>query len=214
MTSNEHSSPLVYLPTPAPQTPSLILDVGCGSGLSGDSITSAGHHWIGIDISTSMLSMFTWNVFSYSDSAASIIRRSSSGRDRRWFDAGGYGKAYVIYSHYDDVITKSHYILISCLFSFVSFNIFYSVLRFRPGSFDGAIRSLFLLQYYFYYHFGYWLIKLQLRFFFSVSAVQWLCNADKKSHVPYQRLTTFFKWLYSSLTKGARAVSSPNLWKM
>eukprot|EP00049_Salpingoeca_infusionum_P002461 m.57190 g.57190 ORF g.57190 m.57190 type:complete len:277 (+) comp11590_c0_seq1:245-1075(+) len=35
--------------------PSLILDVGCGSGLSGEYLTLAGHQWIGFDISQDML---------------------------------------------------------------------------------------------------------------------------------------------------------------
>ncbi|PIO30816.1 hypothetical protein AB205_0163490 [Aquarana catesbeiana] len=35
--------------------PCYLLDVGCGSGLSGDYITEQGHHWVGIDISTAML---------------------------------------------------------------------------------------------------------------------------------------------------------------
>ena len=33
----------------------LILDVGCGSGLSGEVLTDEGHYWIGCDISKSML---------------------------------------------------------------------------------------------------------------------------------------------------------------
>lgn len=35
--------------------------------------------------------------------------------------------------------------------------------------------------------------------FFSISAVQWLCNADKKSDVPAKRLYCFFSSLYSVL---------------
>lgn len=35
--------------------PSLILDIGCGSGLSGSVLEENNHHWIGIDISKSML---------------------------------------------------------------------------------------------------------------------------------------------------------------
>lgn len=35
----------------------LILDIGCGSGLSGCEIDEAGHSWIGIDISQSMLNV-------------------------------------------------------------------------------------------------------------------------------------------------------------
>lgn len=50
---------------------------------------------------------------------------------------------------------------------------------FKAGTFDGAI---------------------------SVSALQWLCNADKTSHNPQKRLYTFFSTLFSSLTRSARAV--------
>lgn len=31
--------------------------VGCGSGLSGETLSEHGHQWIGLDISQSMLSM-------------------------------------------------------------------------------------------------------------------------------------------------------------
>lgn len=38
-------------------TSCLLLDVGCGSGLSGTVLEENGHMWIGIDISPSMLGM-------------------------------------------------------------------------------------------------------------------------------------------------------------
>lgn len=50
---------------------------------------------------------------------------------------------------------------------------------FRPGTFDGVI---------------------------SISALQWLCNADKKYHHPPKRLLKFFSTLYSCMGRGARAV--------
>jgi len=34
---------------------SYVLDVGCGSGLSGQALEEAGHYWVGCDISMSML---------------------------------------------------------------------------------------------------------------------------------------------------------------
>ncbi|XP_037533451.1 probable 18S rRNA (guanine-N(7))-methyltransferase [Nematolebias whitei] len=52
-------------------------------------------------------------------------------------------------------------------------------LPFRPGTFDGCV---------------------------SISALQWLCNADKRSHSPPKRLHSFFSTLYSSLARGSRAV--------
>lgn len=36
-------------------TPALLLDLGCGSGLSGETITDNGHMWVGMDISPAML---------------------------------------------------------------------------------------------------------------------------------------------------------------
>ncbi|POI25223.1 hypothetical protein CIB84_011026 [Bambusicola thoracicus] len=36
--------------------------------------------------------------------------------------------------------------------------------------------------------------------------VQWLCNADKKSHSPPKRLYRFFSTLYTALARGSRAV--------
>ena len=40
----------------------------------------------------------------------------------------------------------------------------------------------------------------------SISALQWLCNADKKEHNPRHRLNVFFQSLYNCLTRGARAI--------
>eukprot|EP00041_Stephanoeca_diplocostata_P010215 m.162528 g.162528 ORF g.162528 m.162528 type:complete len:284 (+) comp18072_c0_seq5:178-1029(+) len=109
-----------------PDTPCHLLDVGCGSGLSGEELSELGHTWIGCDISPSMLDV--------------AVDREVEG-DLCQHDMG-HG------------------------------------MFFRPGTFDGVI---------------------------SVSALQWLCNADKKSHVPQKRLNTFFTTLYSCMSRGARA---------
>jgi 18S rRNA (guanine1575-N7)-methyltransferase len=50
---------------------------------------------------------------------------------------------------------------------------------FRPGTFDAAI---------------------------SISAIQWLCNAETTLESPAQRLKRFFEGLYASLRRGGRAV--------
>ncbi|XP_048225113.1 probable 18S rRNA (guanine-N(7))-methyltransferase [Perognathus longimembris pacificus] len=117
---------LELLCLPAGQ-PCYLLDIGCGSGLSGDHLSEAGHQWVGIDISSSML-----------DAA---LDRDTEG-DLLLGDMG-------------------------------------QGLPFKPGSFDGCI---------------------------SISAVQWLCNANKKSDIPAKRLYCFFSSLYSVLVRGARAV--------
>lgn len=104
-----------------------LLDIGCGTGLSGDYLTNERHHWVGMDISPAML-----------DAA---LDRETEG-DLLLGDMG-------------------------------------QGIPFRPASFDGCI---------------------------SISAVQWLCNANKKSDIPARRLYCFFSSLYSVLVRGARAV--------
>lgn len=118
---------LELLALPDDGVPRLLLDIGCGSGLSGETLSENGHQWIGLDISQSMLSV--------------ALEREAEG-DLILGDMGlGLG--------------------------------------FRPGVIDGAI---------------------------SISAVQWLCNADKSSHEPRLRLKAFFGSLYRCLARGARAV--------
>ncbi|KAL9679726.1 hypothetical protein QQ045_017592 [Rhodiola kirilowii] len=46
---------LELLAIPDDGVPRLLLDIGCGSGLSGETLTENGHQWIGLDISQSML---------------------------------------------------------------------------------------------------------------------------------------------------------------
>ncbi|GFE53031.1 HUSSY-3 like methyltransferase [Babesia ovis] len=107
---------------------SLVLDIGCGSGISGSVLNDNNNFWVGVDISSFML-----------DEAL------ENGCDREGdMILGDIGEP----------------------------------LNFKPQSFDGAI---------------------------SISALQWLCVANKSSHDPYKRLLTFFKWLYRSLNYGARA---------
>eukprot|EP00731_Ephydatia_muelleri_P022641 Em0015g224a len=117
---------LELLALPEGQT-SYILDVGCGSGLSGEALSEAGHVWVGMDISAHMLSV--------------AKEREVSGDLFLWDMGDGLG--------------------------------------FRPGTFDGVI---------------------------SISALQWLCNADKKTHQPAKRLYHFFTSLYACMARGARAV--------
>ncbi|KDN40868.1 S-adenosyl-L-methionine-dependent methyltransferase [Tilletiaria anomala UBC 951] len=46
---------LQLLCLPEWKKPALLLDIGCGSGLSGEILTEEGHEWVGLDISPSML---------------------------------------------------------------------------------------------------------------------------------------------------------------
>ena len=40
----------------------------------------------------------------------------------------------------------------------------------------------------------------------SISAIQWLCTAEKTAHHPFKRLTCFFTALYRAMIRGARCV--------
>lgn len=51
----ERAIELLVLPE---DTPCFILDIGCGSGLSGSVLEDNGHYWVGMDISTAMLGMY------------------------------------------------------------------------------------------------------------------------------------------------------------
>ncbi|KAH8693517.1 putative methyltransferase [Talaromyces proteolyticus] len=115
------------------KSPSLILDLGCGSGLSGEMLSSVlpeeggPHVWIGMDISPSMLDI--------------ALQREVEG-DLFLADIG-------------------------------------QGVPFRPGTFDAAI---------------------------SISAIQWLCNAETSDVSPEGRLRRFFEGLFASLRRGGRAV--------
>lgn len=117
---------LELLALPEDDVPRLLLDIGCGSGLSGETLSENGHQWIGLDISQSMLDVALEN-----EVRGDLL-------------LGDMGQG----------------------------------LGLRSGVIDGAI---------------------------SISAVQWLCNADKSSHNPRLRLKAFFGSLYRCLARGARA---------
>ena len=51
---SERAIELLALP---PGKPGLLLDIGCGTGLSGDVISREGHAWVGVDISRHMLNI-------------------------------------------------------------------------------------------------------------------------------------------------------------
>ena len=46
---------LLNLPSDEPK---LLLDIGCGSGLSGEILDELGHYWVGVDVAPSMLGMY------------------------------------------------------------------------------------------------------------------------------------------------------------
>ena len=109
-------------------SPSFVLDIGCGSGLSGEILSQEGHMWVGMDISPSML-----DIALQRETVEGVLFLADMGQG----------------------------------------------VPFRAGSFDAAI---------------------------SISAVQWLCNAESSGVSPEGRLRRFFEGLYASLRRGGRAV--------
>lgn len=125
---------------------SFVLDLGCGSGLSGEILSQHGHTWIGMDISPSML-----------DIALQRQQQPSNGHAEEDSDEdeaeGGDGDLFLA-----DMGQG---------------------LPFRPGTFDAAI---------------------------SISALQWLCNAETSNISAEGRLKRFFDTLYVALKRGGKAV--------
>eukprot|EP00958_Prasinococcus_capsulatus_P019986 scaffold2547_cov299-Prasinococcus_capsulatus_cf.AAC.1 len=112
--------------------PKLLLDIGCGSGLSGECLSDAGHLWVGSDISTAMLQV--------------AVERDVSGARR-----GGLTPSMAQTGGECDAMRACRCPRPPVL----------QGLGYRAGTFDGAI---------------------------SISAVQWLCSAERSSHDPRARL--------------------------
>jgi len=74
----ERAIELLKLPT---DRPCLILDVGCGSGLSGNVLEEKGHVWVGLDISRDMLNVANERMESKRDEINDMETESSEEED-------------------------------------------------------------------------------------------------------------------------------------
>uniref|UniRef100_A0A915DHD5 PCI domain-containing protein n=1 Tax=Ditylenchus dipsaci TaxID=166011 RepID=A0A915DHD5_9BILA len=59
--------------------PGVLLDIGCGSGLSGEILTENGHEWMGLDISKDMLSEFS--LHSYCVTSVDLVAQEDNETD-------------------------------------------------------------------------------------------------------------------------------------
>jgi 18S rRNA (guanine1575-N7)-methyltransferase len=125
---SERALELLSLP---PDSSKLLLDIGCGTGISGSILEKGGHYWIGTDISIAMLTVGKQSPAEQRTCGDTLLHDMGTG------------------------------------------------LGFRTGVFEGAI---------------------------SISALQWLCNADSTNANPVKRMNKFFNSLYACLVRGARAV--------
>jgi 18S rRNA (guanine1575-N7)-methyltransferase len=169
--------------------PSFVLDIGCGSGLSGQVLEEYGHVWLGCDISRDMLFVAKERMQNQSNSKKnSKRRRNSSSNDKMDTDQDSEnsdsedddddddnddnsdddsGSA----ENDDDNIAGSSGDLMQHDMG--------TGLPFRPATFDACI---------------------------SISALQWLCYSTSKSQIPKRRLLRFFSSLYVVLKRTGRAV--------
>lgn len=113
---SERALELLALPDGEPK---YILDIGCGSGLSGDVIEEHGHMWVGVDISPSMLGScyLTAQFRAFCNLLATRHTTTTDVAAERGVDDGDVCQSDMGHG-----------------------------LPFRAGSFDGAIRFVFLLQ--------------------------------------------------------------------
>lgn len=158
--------------------PSFVLDLGCGSGLSGEILSQAGHTWVGMDISPSMLDVALQRQQQRQSSEAVESNRNGKTSTNGTLDSESDGDAM-------DDSQSSHDSLENDVTDGGEGDLFLADmgqgLPFRAGAFDAAI---------------------------SISALQWLCNVEstQSQTTAESRLRRFFDTLYVALRRPSRAV--------
>jgi len=161
-----------------------LLDVGCGTGMSGRVLEQCGHEWIGVDLSQDMLEHARSNVHTEASAHAdpSTIQPMEEVQEQdetrktipRQQDIDVEPSDESEDANDDDAEPTNA--RGPCQVAAVDLG---HGLPFRPGIFDGAV---------------------------SISAIQWLCNAETSKQDPRKRIATFFRSLYRCLARGSRAV--------
>lgn len=173
----ERAVELLQLPS---DEPCHILDIGCGSGLSGAVLAERGHSWVGMDISLSMLAIAKAKELESSDDEDDS---NSNPRYRSPFGQlplpGEEEEEEDEEDDDDEQEDDEHPRSCTRRFAEVLAGDMGCGVPFRPGVFDGVV---------------------------SISAIQWLCYMDRKDHIPQRRLRALFQSLYNCLRRGARAV--------
>jgi 18S rRNA (guanine1575-N7)-methyltransferase len=183
-----------------PSVPSLVLDVGCGSGLSGRVLEEHGHVWVGCDVSRDMLAIAKGRQRrpGRSEGGGDEDEADSDDEDEEDSDddddeeeeeeeeeemeeeneegsGGGPARAKPAAKGAAAPTTaRSAGGPGDLLLHDMGCG-----LPFRPATFDACV---------------------------SVSALQWLCYSSAADRVPRRRLARFFSSLYSVLRRGGRAV--------
>ncbi|KAG5467918.1 hypothetical protein LSCM4_01004 [Leishmania orientalis] len=186
----------------------LLLDIGSGSGLSGDVLTEQGHVWIGVDISRDMLRIAKEDELNYYDlgvvpkageAEEELLPSSCNAR----FDTSHVKWGLITSDDDQEAVNDSGKkqddggdddgesgegsssaaagsgVVPGPHMVEVLQNDIGAGLPFRPGTFDGCV---------------------------SISVLQWLCHSTKKGEVPQRRMMALFQSLYNALRRGAKAV--------
>ncbi|KAK7196813.1 methyltransferase-like protein [Novymonas esmeraldas] len=188
----------------------LLLDIGSGSGLSGDVLTEQGHVWMGVDISRDMLHIAKEDELNYYDmgaaqkaaAAAEEATHLTSSSSNARFDTSHVRWGLVSSSSDGDAAESG-------------------TDQDDDGSSEGedpeevgndsgahgestGPRMVEVLQSD---------IGAGLPFrpgtfdgCISISVLQWLCHSTKKGEVPQRRLMALFQSLYNALRRGAKAI--------
>mmetsp|Transcript_6987 Transcript_6987/g.13190 ORF Transcript_6987/g.13190 Transcript_6987/m.13190 type:complete len:336 (+) Transcript_6987:238-1245(+) len=173
----ERAIELLRLP-PVSEKPSFILDVGCGSGLSGKVLEEHGHIWVGCDVSRDMLNVANERM---EKKRLDAIRRSQSdsSKDNDAMDDGSDDEDDDEEDDSEEEEEDKSNIRNFASTGDLMHHDMGTGLPFRPATFDACI---------------------------SISALQWLCYSNSKAQIPKKRLTRFFSSLYQVLRRGGRAV--------
>eukprot|EP00672_Neobodo_designis_P026118 CAMPEP_0174830148 /NCGR_PEP_ID=MMETSP1114-20130205/2365_1 /TAXON_ID=312471 /ORGANISM="Neobodo designis, Strain CCAP 1951/1" /LENGTH=387 /DNA_ID=CAMNT_0016063935 /DNA_START=47 /DNA_END=1210 /DNA_ORIENTATION=+ len=191
----ERALELLALP---PDEKCLLLDLGTGTGIAGEVLQAAGHTWVGTDISMNMLKIAKQREFEATrrfdddddddedDDADDDEAVAGHSQDSDNDEGDGEGE--------EDEADVNPRALGRRQKAPLKYDVddidgpepvevmkhdMGTMIPFRPGTFDGCI---------------------------SISALQWLCNIDRKGQIPQRRLKDLFQSLFNSLRRGARAV--------
>jgi len=182
-----------------------ILDVGCGSGLSGLALEKAGHYWVGCDISADMLSHAAVRIQREAECGRDADSDGTDGSAEEDSEGEGEGEGKQVAQNYgnakmgntaeeseeededseeENPNKKPRYPALVAARPVLDGGDVVQAdmgqgLPYRPGSFDGVI---------------------------SISALQWLCYSNSSEQDPKLRLNRFFSSLYSVLKRDAKAV--------
>lgn len=178
----------------------LLLDVGCGSGISGEVLTEQGHAWVGVDISKDMLQMAKEDeeVVSLGKGCTKDDEQRSSDDEEEDANSSDPNQSQVSHpsgsakrisfeeeeseesedQHTNRTMEDGETVAAPSFVEVLHVDIG-TGLPLRPGSVDGCV---------------------------SISVLQWLCHSSKRGEVPQRRLRAFFQSLYNALRRGAKAV--------